>query len=262
MIDIKTNVAWGGTLDELDPKFGFLTNLIAYEDKFKSMGVVQKGEVEAVEVKILHVIFIGQTGYGKSSLINKLIDKELFETSDTEACTKTLNSAVFRIPKNNENYHPEHYISFVDLPGIGESNKADEKYLYWYQKYIEKAAVVIYLFRADKRDHSADESFFDNVFCTQADTKLICAVSQADKIEPFKGEETLSDEQLVNLKLKEEDLKNKPFLRYKAAPIVSISTHLDFNIDLLKDEIIKVIESDIYTESNFSLLDPFRHRRK
>ena len=254
MIDIRTKIIWNGTLDELDPKFGILRNFTAYEDKFKSWHLINSDDT-VIETKILSVIFIGQTGYGKSTLLNKLIGKEVFETSDIEACTKSLNAALYALSDNQENIHPKHYISFVDLPGIGESNKADEKYLQWYKKYIEDAAAVIYLFRADKRDHTADEYFFNNVFSTKSDSKLICTVSQADKIEPFRGEEMLSHPQRLNLLKKEHELKTKSFLRYKRALIVSISSHLDFNIDMLKDEIIyKLIRSDIDSENVKSLL--------
>ena len=255
MIDIQTNVLWSGTLDELDPKFGILRNFTAFEDKFKSWYLINTDDT-VVKIKILNAIFIGQTGYGKSTLLNTLIGKEVFETSDTEACTKSLNVALYALSNNQENIHPKHYISFVDLPGIGESNKADEKYLQWYKKYIEEAAAVIYLFRADKRDHTADEYFFNNVFSTKSDSKLICTVSQADKIEPFRGEEMLSQPQRLNLLKKERELKTKSFLRHKRARIVSISSHLDFNIDMLKDEIIyKLVCSDFDSEYVGSLLE-------
>ncbi len=138
----------------------------------------------------------------------------------------------------NSAYH----LSFVDLPGIGENDKSDKQYLQWYQDYIEEAAVIIYLFRADKRDHTQDEFFFNHVFNKNKNKQLICVISQADKIEPLSRGLELSNNQKKNLLKKEEEIKNKPFLRFDKINIIHVSSYLDINIRELENKIIKKLK--------------------
>lgn len=45
----------------------------------------------------LQVMFIGKTGYGKSTTLNKLVGSNVFETSDVSVCTKDLYNSMYRI---------------------------------------------------------------------------------------------------------------------------------------------------------------------
>ena len=134
-------------------------------------------------------------------------------------------------------------IGFVDLPGIGENDKADEQYLQWYKNYIEEAAVVVYLFRADKRDHSQDEFFFDKVFDKSKVENLICVISQADKIEPLSRKMELSPVQEENLEKKKNDIKSKSFLQFGEFELIYVSAHLNINVLELEDKIIDKLKT-------------------
>lgn len=156
---VKTEILHEEEISYMGRKYAFLKNTDLSNQEFKDWQYVDDHDLGYRDVKSLNIIFIGQTGYGKSSLINKLIGLELFEKSDYESCTKTLQSAVFFLHHKKKHEKLAYHLSFVDLPGIGESNESDEKYLQWYRDYIEEASIVVYLFRADKRDHAQDEFF-------------------------------------------------------------------------------------------------------
>jgi small GTP-binding protein len=243
MSDITTSILLESELKELDSAFHFLENTSPFESVFKNWHYQHEHPLGYKNSKQLNVVFIGQTGYGKSSIINKLINNEIFETSDYQACTKVLQSASYFLNHNKKDQRISYTLSFVDLPGIGENNKEDAKYLQWYKHYINEAAVIVYLFRADKRDHTQDEFFFKHVFDDCLAKHLVCVVSQADKVEPISRGYELSSLQKENLLLKEKEIKNKAFLCFDSVNVTHVSSYLNINIDKLRGEIIAVINS-------------------
>lgn len=242
MADITTQILHEEDIDSLGVNYQHLKDLDLSDPSFRDWEYSQPHRLGYRKIKALKVIFIGQTGYGKSSLINKLIGDEVFETSDYESCTKTLQSAVYFLHHKMKHENLAYHLSFVDLPGIGESDQADEKYLQWYKDYIKEAAVIVYLFRADKRDHTQDEFFFNNVFDKNKSKQLICVISQADKIEPINRGLELSGSQKKNLLKKECEIKNQTFLRFVNPDIIHLSTHLNINIMELENNIIKKLK--------------------
>ena len=214
MTDIRTKILYEEDIESLGHKYKFLKDTELSSSAFRNWHYTNTHKLGYKSIKALKIIFIGQTGYGKSSLINKLIKKDIFEMSDYQSCTKTLQSADFFLHHKMKHKNLAYHLSFVDLPGIGENDKADEQYLLWYQDYIEEAAVILYLFRADKRDHTQDEFFFNHVFNKSKSKQLICVISQADKIEPLSRELKLSNTQKENLLKKADDIKRQSFLAF------------------------------------------------
>ena len=242
MIDIRTKILYESNIESLGNKYNFLKDTNLSSLAFRNWQYTHTHKLGYEDIKSLKIIFIGQTGYGKSSLINRLINREIFETSDYESCTKILQSADYFLHHKTKQKKLAYTLSFVDLPGIGENDKADERYLKWYQEYIKRATLIIYLFRADKRDHAQDEFFFNNVFDKKRSNDLICVISQADKIEPINRGTILSTIQKENLKKKKQDIKNKSFLNFGDIDIIYVSSYLDINIEKLEDKIIKKIK--------------------
>lgn len=128
------------------------------------------------------VIFVGKTGYGKSTTVNALVGRDLFASNDVEACTRICQSVEFRLAGIGSPY----YFSLGDLPGIGESAYCDGKYIEMYRSFLAKTDVAIYLLRADNRDFSIDLNLFSQLFCTEvAKSRVVIALNGADKIEPL-----------------------------------------------------------------------------
>lgn len=238
MANIKTSILYENNILVLSNKFHVLKNIEISHPMFKNWNYVQPHKLGYEKIKRANVVFLGQTGYGKSSLINSILNRDVFETSDYQSCTKVLQSADFHLNHNHKRDKLACVLSFVDLPGIGENDKADEKYLNWYREYVQEAAVIVYLFRADKRDHTQDEFFFNHVFDKSLGKRLICVISQADKIEPLSRGDSLSEAQKQSLKLKKTELKRKPFLNFKNATMMPVSTLLNYNIYRLEDHIL------------------------
>ena len=75
------------------------------------------------QIIMLQTMFIGKSGYGKSSLINSIIGADAFQIDEVKACTKELDTALFRMGQDEKTY-----LAFSDLPGVGESRMADIQY--------------------------------------------------------------------------------------------------------------------------------------
>ncbi|MGN9136290.1 GTPase family protein [Clostridium sp. HCP1S3_B4] len=141
------------------------------------------------------IMFIGKTGYGKSTTLNKLVGKDVFATSDVSVCTKDLYTAMYRIDKSIPSF-----LQICDLPGVGETNYADSNYYDWYKEMFEKSSVVVYVLRADQRDFAVDEIIINSMFPSSEERKkLLIAINYADKIEPVNRKKGLSEKQLLNL---------------------------------------------------------------
>lgn len=180
----------------------------------------------------LQAIFIGKSGYGKSSLVNALIGKEVMQTSDIEACTRTGQCSDFLI-------RPGNYLSFTDVPGIGESEARDKEYMTMYELLIKKSDVVIYVLRADTRDYSIDIATFEKINSLRQAVrggKVILALNCCDKIEPLppRHYRHLSNEQhqaiLQKIKCVEQIFPG-------TRTVVPCSAALSWNIDLLAQNI-------------------------
>lgn len=191
------------------------------------------------EIYQLQVMFIGKTGYGKSTTLNKIIGRKAFETSDVSVCTKDLYEATYRINSTDKTF-----LSLCDLPGIGESNYADNHYYDWYRDMLEKSHCVVYVLRADQRDFSVDEILFTQMFRSDKEKgKVILAINYADKIEPLNRQNNLSQEQIKNLNKKINEVSN--IFQMPKSNIIYYSAVDNINLDLLVSYIAKKLKKYI-----------------
>lgn len=168
----------------------------------------------------LQVVVMGKTGYGKSTLLNRLVGREVFATSDTASCTRTMQSAEFSFPGNSG----EHYFSLADLPGIGENPTLDREYVELYQKALTQTNLVLYVLRADQRDFSSDLWAFNQLFSSpQKRRKLVIVLNAVDKVEPLSRTVPFrpNQQQLKNLSLKQDVISQ--ILEVDKNQIISVS---------------------------------------
>lgn len=136
-------------------------------------------EIQDIKNRPFKVSIIGQTGVGKSSLLNALFNLDL-KTDSVKPCTKEIEE----IPITNKQGNK---IFFYDLPGIGESTEADAKYLEDYRKHLLESDVVLWAIHADNRSVTFDLDAlhkiladFDKTQCAQLMSKLTFVLTKAD----------------------------------------------------------------------------------
>lgn len=236
MDKVKLHINYVSKLNEFVqayPSFGFLTqSKNIHHEKYAWIWGERRCHFN-------NIMFIGKTGYGKSTTLNKIVGKEVFETSDVCSCTKDLYCAMYTI-----NEEKNEYLTFTDLPGIGESNYADDHYYKWYREMLYHSQVVVYLLRADQRDFAVDEILFNNMFNNEAERKkVILAINCADKVEPISRKRMLSEEQVANLlKKKEEAVKA---FGIPQENILFYSASEGINMDLLLKKISEKLKEKI-----------------
>lgn len=146
---------------------------------FKESLEKAKGEAN----KPLTVAIMGQTGVGKSSLINKLFNTNL-PTSDDLPCTKEITPVhIGGVFKDR--------LLFYDLPGIGEAEEPDARYLEQYRHMLLSADVVLWAIHADNRSITFDLQALDKILAPFDDqqkgalmSKITLVLTKADLIAP------------------------------------------------------------------------------
>ena len=142
-----------------------------------------KRRIETAKNKPLIVTVMGQTGVGKTSLINALFGTKM-KTNDIQPETK--------IPeKHIERSKDGHELWFWDMPGIGESSSADANYLNDYRQKILEADVALWLCHVDSRSVTFDLESIQKMLVslsindqTTLISKLTFILSKADVMVP------------------------------------------------------------------------------
>jgi len=109
-----------------------------------------RDQILAESSKPLTVAVMGQTGVGKSSLLNALFDTSL-KTGDIRPTTKIAEPVTVR-------GNAGHPLVFWDMPGIGESESADRRYMQMYRQKLIDCDIVIWAIHADTRSTLFDAS--------------------------------------------------------------------------------------------------------
>ena len=145
---------------------------------------------------------MGKTGAGKSCLINALFQSSLSPVSDVSGCTRQAQR--FNLTING------HTLTFVDLPGVGESLERDREYHPLYRHLLRELDFIIWVLKADDRAWSSDEQCYRFLTeqCSYQPERFLFVLNQADKIEPCRQWDVKcqqpSPEQAANLILKQQ----------------------------------------------------------
>ena len=196
---------------------------------------------------------MGKTGVGKSSLINALFQSPLSPVSDVSGCTRQAQR--FSMTMNN------HTLTFVDLPGVGESLERDKEYHQLYRNLLPELDLIIWVLKADDRAWSSDEQCYRFLTeqCGYQSEQFLFVLNQADKIEPCRQwnehNHQPSSEQVANLKLKQQAVITafKPH-----HPVMRISAVENYQLTELAEQLIQALPAKASSGVARQLNRPYR----
>ncbi|BBU96773.1 50S ribosome-binding GTPase [Providencia rettgeri] len=179
---------------------------------------------------------MGKTGVGKSSLINALFQSQLSSVSNVSGCTRQAQR--FSMTMNN------HTLTFIDLPGVGESLERDKEYHQLYRNLLPELDLIIWVLKADDRAWSSDEQCYRFLTeqCGYQSERFLFVLNQADKIEPCRQWDEQyhqpSHEQAANLELKQQAAITvfKPH-----HPVMTVSAAEGFQLTELAEQLIQAL---------------------
>ncbi|MGQ7949244.1 GTPase family protein [Providencia rettgeri] len=182
---------------------------------------------------------MGKTGAGKSSLINALFQSSLSPVSNVSGCTRQAQR--FSMTMNN------HTLTFVDLPGVGESIKRDKEYRLLYRNLLPELDLIIWVLKADDRAWSSDEQCYRFLTeqCGYQPKQFLFVLNQADKIEPCRQwdehNHQPSPDQVENLELKQQAVITafKPH-----HPVIAVSAVENYQLTELAEQLIQVLPAE------------------
>lgn len=190
---------------------------------------------------------MGKTGAGKSSLCNALFAGEVSPVSDVAACTR--EPLRFRLQVG------EHYMTLVDLPGVGESGARDTEYAALYREHLPRLDLVLWLIKADDRALAVDEHFYRQLIGEAYRHKVLFVISQTDKAEPTSGGERLSTEQKQNISRKICLLHE---LFQPVHPVCAVSIRLQWGLRVMAERMIKFLPREASSPVVVQLSAPLR----
>lgn len=163
---------------------------------------------------------MGKTGAGKSSLCNALFRSEVCAVNAVEACT--------REPQRIRLRFGQHYLTLVDLPGVGESQDRDSEYRELYREQLPKLDMVLWVLKADDRAFSVEETFYQSIQarCGSTMPPVLWILNQVDKVEPSERwnwrSATPSSTQLENIRRKQQAVASQLGIQKDAVIPVSV----------------------------------------
>lgn len=190
---------------------------------------------------------MGKTGAGKSSLCNALFAGEVSPVSDVAACTR--EPLRFRLKVG------EHYMTLVDLPGVGENSARDSEYAGLYREHLPRLDLVLWLIKADDRALAVDEHFYHQVIGESYRHKVLFVISQSDKVEPTSGGEKLSTEQKQNISRKICLLHE---LFQPVNPVCAVSVRLQWGLRVMAERMIRCLPREASSPVAVQLSAPLR----
>lgn len=181
---------------------------------------------------------MGKTGVGKSSLCNALFQANISPVSDIHSGTHEAKYFEMQLSTRT--------LTFVDLPGIGESIASDEVYQVQYKQLLPRLDLIIWVLRADERAWLSDEMTYRFLTeqCGYDKIQFLFVLNQADKIEPCREWDI---EHCKPSAMQYQNLQRKVAIVQRTFsplhPIIAISAKESYQLNLFAEALISALPS-------------------
>lgn len=132
------------------------------------------------ELKDYKIAFMGQTGRGKSTLMNAAFGTE-FKIDSVKECTTCINSSMYYAEDLLSQYNA---YTIMDTPGIGASEDNDDLYRPYYLHVLSTVDCIVWITNMERKDRIDQEFFRDYKDFFRSGTKFIFCINQIDMLSP------------------------------------------------------------------------------
>jgi uncharacterized protein len=124
------------------------------------------------------IAVVGKTGVGKSTTVNKLFNPDPpVRVGHVLGTTKQPQPIRISIGGKGD-------IIIVDFPGLGESIKADGKFVPMYRELLPECDVALWILKADARAFAEDQRYIQEILTPKLKARLVVGLNQIDLIRP------------------------------------------------------------------------------
>jgi small GTP-binding protein len=192
------------------------------------------------------IAIIGETGVGKSTTLNALF-KAGAQIDDIRPCTvETSEYAV--VTEMNGSHGP---IRVFDMPGLGQDQKADERYLKEYARVLPECDVALWILDGCTRTLAGPQASLRGVVASAMSGlgRLVIGINKIDRMEP--GTWTVrtnrpSGKQEQSIAARVDDVKTRlgvP-LAVKGSRVIAYSAKQHFHLGELLDALMDACPED------------------
>lgn len=121
------------------------------------------------------IALFGNSGTGKSTLLNTLHGIPIAATDPVMGCTRTPQASMI----DRMNY-PNIYV--MDMPGLSEDPERHDEYADLYHQHISYVNLVLWTIKADDRSYASNLEVFQRLFSDYTHIPVVFVITQSDKI--------------------------------------------------------------------------------
>lgn len=190
-------------------------------------------------LRLFKVGVFGETGTGKSTLCNAILESEVMRVSDIFPVTKGIHTAQKAI-------NSKIAIQLSDFPGVGESVEGDKRYEELYTNGFKELDIIIWVLRSDVRNYRMSQNYIDRILelNINQDKEFIIALSMVDRMDVVDKWDEVNGSPSKGLlsMIERKTMYVSGILRVPPEKIIPVSGLRGYNINNLQYTMIEYLE--------------------